>query len=89
METATTNNATARAESFRLTAKQRDILRWLGQGWSTEPGPGSALIVNGKCICYINSMKALARQGMVIEGDQSGCWTATELGREVTKQLKL
>jgi len=75
-------------KTVKVSAAGRRVLRWLGKGWRTEPGAGSALMVNGQRICNVDTMTSLARCGLVVEG-QRGCWSATPDGRRVTSDLGL
>lgn len=72
----------------KLTEAQKRVMRWLGKGWRTNPGPGSAVMVNGKRICNIDTMMALYRAGLASK-DEQGCWSATESGKTIAAQLGL
>lgn len=72
----------------QLTDAQKRVLKWIGHGLRTSLGAGSALMVNGKRVCNLDTMKALQRAGLVSEV-QPGCWAATEQGPAVTEQLGL
>lgn len=72
----------------KLTEAQKRVMKWVGHGWSTEPGPGSAVMVNGKRICNVDTMMALRRVGLVTK-DALGCWTATADGKTITAHLGL
>jgi len=72
----------------KLTEAQKRVLRWIGKGWRTEPGAGSAVMVNGKRICNTDTMMALYRAGLASKDDQ-GCWSATASGKTITAQLGL
>lgn len=71
-----------------LTEAQKRVMKWLGKGWCTSPGPGSSVMVNGKRICNTDTMLALYRQGLATK-DNQGCWAATPSGKTVTAQLGL
>ena len=73
---------------MKLTDAQKRVLKWTGHGWKTEPGPGSAVMVNGKRICNVDTMMALSRAGLA-DKDDMGCWYATGKGKSVTGQLSL
>lgn len=73
---------------MQLTPAQRRALKWVGNGWQTEPGPGSAVLVNGQRICNIDTMMALSRAGLV-QKDEQGSWSATERGKTLTTELRL
>ncbi len=72
----------------KLSEAQRRVMTWLGKGWEAQPGAGSALMVNGRRICNIDTMTTLARAGMVQRDDKS-CWKATEAGRSIAGRLSL
>lgn len=72
----------------KLTEAQKRVMRWLGKGWRTMPGSGSAVMVNGKRICNTDTMMALYRAGLASK-DEQGCWSATESGKTVADQLGL
>lgn len=72
----------------KLTEAQRRVMKWLGKGWSSEPGAGCAVMVNGKRICNIDTMTVLHKLGLV-EPKAHGCWSATEAGRRLTEELGL
>ena len=71
-----------------LTEAQTRVMKWIGNGWSTEPGDGSAVLVNGHRICNVDTMMALYRLGLASKDDR-GCWSATESGKTITAQLGL
>ena len=75
------------APAQRLTEAQKRVLRWIGHGWSTEPGAGSAVLVNGKRICNTDTMMALYRAGLASRDDR-GCWSATASGETIAAQLE-
>lgn len=80
--------------AIKLTSAQRRVLKWLGKGWSSEPGAGSAIMVNGKRICNVDTMLALQRMGLVVLAQLNGqpltgVWEATAEGKRVTAELKL
>lgn len=72
----------------KLTQAQRNIMKWLGQGWITEPVHGSTVMVNGQRICSIATLKALERAGYV-ESDANHCWKVTAAGCCITGLLCL
>jgi len=72
----------------RLTEAQKRVLKWIGKGWTAEPGVGSAVLVNGMRICNIDTMTALYKAGLAIKDDR-GCWSATDSGKTITAQLGL
>ena len=72
----------------KLSETQRKVLKWLGHGWAGQPGVGSAIMVNGKRICNVDTMMSLQRAGYV-EEDSQRCWKATSSGKIFTQQLSL
>lgn len=69
-------------------------MKWLGYGWTSEPGVGMAVRVNGKRICNVDTMHALERLGMVEQLTDGGLklvdqWKATEAGAALTRRLCL
>lgn len=73
---------------MKLSAAQQRVMKWLGYGWKTEPGPGSSIMVNGQRICNIDTMMALYRLGQVSK-DANECWAATPSGKTIAVQLGL
>lgn len=78
----------------KLTDAQRRVMKWLGHGWETEPGAGTAIHVNGKRICNVDTMTALERYGfveqMTLGGRKlAGQWKATSAGKSITEELGL
>lgn len=72
----------------KLTDAQIRVMKWLGNGWRTEPGPGSTVIVNGARVCNTDTMTALQRAGLVSQ-DSDRRWSATDAGKALCEQLKL
>lgn len=78
----------------KLSEAQRRVMKWLGYGWTSEPGAGMAIHVNGKRICNVDTLHALERLGLVeqvvIRGRKAiGEWQATQAGRAITGRLCL
>jgi hypothetical protein len=75
----------------KLSSVQIRVLKWLGKGWRSEPGPGATVYVNGAKLCNTDTMLALKRHGLVIEDDVDvrGCWCATPEGMALTSELGL
>jgi hypothetical protein len=78
----------------KLTDAQRRVMKWLGHGWTSEPGAGMAIHVNGKRICNVDTLHALERMGLVeplvVNGRKSiGEWKATQAGCDLTGALCL
>lgn len=72
----------------KLSSAQRRVMSWVGKGWHGHVGAGSAVLVNGKRICNIDTMMSLMRAGLVTKDDQ-GCWSATDLGKKLVQDLGL
>ena len=83
-----TGAASEAGVSVRLSPTQQRVMKWLGKGWRTEPAAGSALNVNGKRICNLDTLNALQRLGLV-NRLEPGVWEASTLGRNVTAELGL
>lgn len=69
-------------------------MKWLGYGWSSQPGGGGSIWVNNQRLCGAGTILALERLGLVeqIELDgvkQPGQWKATEDGKALTRRLCL
>ena len=75
-------------QSIKLSEAQKRVMKWIGKGWSTEPGAGSAVMVNGTRICNVDTMKTLSRMGLASK-DELGCWTSTPYGKALTAELGL
>lgn len=71
----------------KLSEAQLRVMAWIGNGWTTEPGPGGAVMVNGKRLCYTDTMMALYHAGLAIKDDR-GCWAATESGKSIITLLR-
>lgn len=79
---------------LKLSEAQRRVMKWLGHGWTSEPGAGMAIHVNGKRICNVDTMFALQRHGLVEQLSAHGRslvgqWKATESGVALTQSLSL
>lgn len=66
---------------IRLTAKQREVMKRLSDGWRGTPGPGTIVEVNGRRLCCVPTMEALARKDLVAMDATTGVWAATEIGK--------
>lgn len=78
----------------KLSAAQRCVMKWLGKKWETAPGAGTAILVNGKRLCNVDTVHALERLGLVeqieLDGRKAvGRWRATLAGRALTQRLGL
>lgn len=78
----------------KLSETQRRVMKWLGNGWTSEPGAGMAIHVNGKRLCNVDTLFALERLGLVEQIErmglkQVGQWKATDAGAELTRRLCL
>lgn len=79
---------TTATKPIKLSEAQKRVMKWIGKGWTTEPGPGSTVYVNGSRICNTDTMMTLYRAGLA-EKDGRGCWSATPAGKGLTKELGL
>ena len=57
---------------------------WLSQGWTARISHGSAVEINGKRACNVDTMSALARIGLVEQNPDTACWQATEEGKKLS-----
>ncbi len=73
---------------MQLSEAQKRVMKWLGKGWTAEPGNGASLKINGERICNLDTMMALYRMGLA-QKDDRGSWTATASGKTFTEQLGL
>lgn len=74
----------------KLSEAQRRVMHWLGRGWTSEPGAGMAIHINGKRVSNVDTLFALERLGLVEQITQAGLkrvgqWKATEKGVELVK----
>lgn len=81
-------------EHIKLSSAQSRVMQWLGNGWTSEPGAGMAIKVNGKRICNVDTMFALKRMGLVeqimVNGREAvGQWQATVDGKALAHRLGL
>ncbi|MDR9836926.1 MULTISPECIES: hypothetical protein [Herbaspirillum] len=79
---------------MKLTDAQKRVMKWLGNGWPSEPGPGASIHVNGSRICNVDTLNALERLGLVeqraVDGKKLlGEWQATQAGKNLTEDQQL
>lgn len=74
--------------ALKLSVAQQRVMSCLGKGWSGLPGGGSAVLVNGKRMCNVDTMTALKRAGLVKQ-DEQRCWIATEEGKQIAESMNL
>ena len=84
----------SRKLGMKLTDAQKRVMKWLGNGWTSEPGPGASIHVNGARICNVDTLHALERLGLVeqraVDGRKlSGAWQATQAGKNLTEDQQL
>ncbi len=72
----------------KLTEAQKRVMKWIGRGWTAQPGAGSAIMVNGARICNVDTMMALCRVGLASK-DEFGHWVATPSGEALTRSMGL
>ena len=65
---------------MRLTPAQTRVMKWLSGGWTTEPGSGMSIHINGKRVCNVDTLYALKKHGLV-EQHSRWSWRATEAGK--------
>lgn len=70
----------------KLTKVQREIMKWISQGWSAQQANGQAVHINGKRVCNVATMDSLARAGLVEHEPEFRCWKATALGRTLAPE---
>lgn len=83
-------------KKVKLSQVQTELMRWLGQGWSSCPGSGMSICVNGKRVCNVHTLLKLEREGFVEQARNPvtgfklvGQWRATELGKSYTRMYLL
>lgn len=79
---------------MKLTDAQKRVMKWLGKGWTSEPGAGTSIHVNGSRICNVDTLKALERLGLVEQRSTNGRklvgeWQATQAGKDLTHDQQL
>lgn len=79
---------------MKLTDAQKRVMKWLGKGWTSEPGAGTSIHVNGSRICNVDTLMALERMGLVeqrLHGGRKlvGEWQATQAGKDLTQDQQL
>lgn len=68
----------------KLSPAQQKVMLWLSQGWSARVSHGSAVEINGKRICNVDTMTALVRLGLVERDSQPPYWMATAEGMKLS-----
>lgn len=79
---------------MKLTSAQERVMAWLGKGWTSEPGGGTSIHVNGSRICNVDTLKALERLGLVEQRARDGRklvgqWQATQAGKDRMRDRQL
>lgn len=75
-------------KTVKVTLAQQRVMKWLGHGWRSAPGSGSAIMVNGERVCNVDTMTTLCRNGLVVL-DSPGCYSATQAGRTAAADMGL
>ena len=80
-------------EALRLSDTQLAVMKWLGKKWSAQPSHGNVWTINGGSkqqglTCSTRTLEALERMGLTCK-DDSGCWIATEDGRQFAQDRQL
>lgn len=71
-----------------LTEAQKRVMSWIGKGWTARRSHGTAIEMNGKRVCNVDTMMALYRKGLA-QQTQDGTWVATESGKNLVGELGL
>lgn len=71
----------------KLSTAQSRVMLWLSQGWGARVSHGSAVEINGKRVCNVDTMATLTRLGLV-ERDSSTYWHATEAGKKLSPRYQ-
>jgi hypothetical protein len=79
---------------MKLSDAQKRVMKWLGKGWTSVPGGGMSIHVNGARICNVDTLKPLERMGLVEQLTQDGHklvgqWQATQAGKNLTHEQQL
>ena len=71
----------------KLSKAQLKVMSFLGKGWSTVPGNGMSIMINGERICNVDTLIALQKLGFVEQKKATngvklvGEWMATPVGK--------
>lgn len=73
-----------------ISAKQREVMKWLANKWSAQPSHGEVFTINGGAnrqgvTCSLRTLKALEKKGFTCV-DGTGSWVSTELGRQLFRE---
>lgn len=69
---------------MKLSPAQQRVMLWLSQGWGARVSHGSAVEINGKRVCNVDTMTALARMKLVERETRAPYWMATAEGRKLS-----
>jgi len=72
-------------DEVKLTQAQMKILRLIAGGFEANRGKGSAVVVDNRKICNIDTMTSLIKKG-VLEQIEGG-WALTQDGSAIAKKL--
>lgn len=49
----------------KLSDVQRRVMKWLGYGWHSEPGSGTAIHIKGERVCNVDTLFAEGDRGWI------------------------
>jgi hypothetical protein len=72
-------------DEVKLTQAQMKILRFIAGGFEASRGKGSAVMVDKRKICNIDTMTSLTKKGVLTSTDNG--WILTQNGSAIAKKL--
>lgn len=69
----------------KLTQAQMKILRLIAGGFEANRGKGSAVVVDNRKICNIDTMTSLIKKGVLAQTEDG--WALTQDGSAIAKKL--
>lgn len=72
------------SNEYKLSPVQKKVMTWLSQGWSARISSGSAVEINGKRACNVDTMTVLARLGLVERESRHPLWVSTDKGKKLS-----
>lgn len=79
---------------MKLSKVQKSVMAMLGHGWTTGPGAGMSIMINGKRMCNVDTLNALEKHGLVKQMTTPhgmklvGQWKASDAGIGYQKSLE-
>ena len=73
---------------LKLSPAQQKVMLWLSQGWGARVSHGSAVEINGKRICNVDTMAKLERLGLAERESRPPYWIATDEGRKLSPNYR-